>query len=124
MNGLKSGLGMQKFSDGSIYYGNFYLGYMHGEGVMVQKNNKYISGEMHFDSFNHGLKLYPNKTLVFTRNLVGSVLKKVHHINIENGETQCKDLYTGKLSNEICTAKNTIKTGYVKENLGDDEFYR
>ena len=124
MNGLKSGLGLQKFSDGSIYYGNFTLGYMHGNGVMIQKNNIYSSGEMYFDTFDHGLKLYPNKTLVFTRNLIGTVLKKVHHINIENGETLCKDFYTGELLNDTCKADNTKKNKFDTEHIGKDEFYR
>ena len=119
-NGLKNGLGKQKFSDGSIYFGYFTLGYMHGEGVMVQRDNIYKSGMMNFESFNQGLTLYPNKTVVFVLNIRSSLIKKVHQINIENGDTKCNDFDTGELSLEACSYTSI---GYGKLNLGLDEFY-
>ena len=122
MNGLKSGLGMQKFSDGSIYYGNFYLGFMHGEGVMVQKDSIYQSGKLHFGSFNHGLILYQNnKTMVYTRKLRDGERNKVHLINIVSGKTWCAGK-TGNLS-EINCIKEKQKRAFDYVDLRD-EFYR
>ena len=116
MNGLKNGLGLQKSSDGSIYYGNFSLGYMHGEGVMVQKNNTYKSGKMKFGSFDHGIILYQNKTLIYSRKLQKMKLNLFHYINIESGETQCSDIFTENISEDNCRSFHTV--------FPIDEFYR
>ena len=80
---------------------------------------------MHFGSFHHVLILYKNNTMVYSRKLKNSLLKMVHNINIETGETEikCVEIKTGKLSKDNCKLKSK-SYDFATVDTVDDEYYR
>ena len=138
INGLKSGVGIQVFNNGSEYYGHFRYDYMDGTGVMILPDNEYTSGNMYLDSFDFGVRLYPNKTLVTIRKIKAIKIETTHEIQIETGKTKCKYVAGEKTPSMSCTIGKNIeelprridyrykgdkKHGFKTEEL-KNEFYR
>ena len=124
INGLKSGVGIQVFSNGSEYYGQFRYDYMDGEGVMILPNNEYVSGNMSLDSFDFGVRLNPNKNLVAIMKNKANKIETTHEIQIETGKTKCKHIEGDKPPSMNCTVGRnmeppTIRNGYKYK--GDNE---
>ena len=107
--GFKSGFGMQEFSSGSFFYGSFSYDYMHGDGVlMLEHEEQYMSGKMHFDTFDFGIRFdVKKKTAVVNKKNKKNARELALEYEVENGKLSCKEYDNYEVKTSECN-KNTI----------------